>query len=133
MPFNKEEIITYTFNSNHVISLYRSAIGVGFWPDFPDYQIESLSWFLDAAKLNELSEIDTLIKDNKEIITRYIAHIYAGSSKPWRVTPGFLCKLVLIAKYPDAFSVEKLIEHGWDIDIAESILLSANKFAPYIA
>lgn len=133
MRFTKDQIIQYVFNSKPVISLYHSSMAIGFWPDFPDHQIESLSWFLEILEISDIKSIDELLINNEENLKRYIANIYANRKNSWRVTPGFLCELALIAKYPNSFTAENLVEHGWDNDIASIVISAANKFSQNIA
>lgn len=78
MSFTKDQIVQYVYNSKPVISLYRSSMAIGFWPDFPNYQIEKFSWFLENLKISELSYIDELLGNNKEALQRYISEIYAN-------------------------------------------------------
>lgn len=133
MSFTKDQIIQYVYNSKPAIKFYHSSMAIGFWPDFPDYQIESLSWFLEILKISDINSIDELLTNNEEILKRYIAHIYANRKSPWRVTPGFLCELALIANHPKSFTIENLVEHGWNKDIASIIISAANKFSENIA
>lgn len=133
MSFTKDQIVQYVYNSKPVISLYHSSMAIGFWPDFPDYKIENLSWLLEALKITDINSIDELLTNNAEILKRYIAHIYANRKNPWRVTPGFLCELALIAKHPNTFTTESLVEHGWGKDIASIIISAVNKFGQDIA
>ncbi|WP_312841351.1 hypothetical protein [Delftia tsuruhatensis] len=133
MSFTKDQIVQYVYNSKPAIKLYHSSMAIGFWPDFPDYKIEDFSWFLEILKITDINSIDELITNNEEALKRYISHIYANSNNPWRVTPGFLCELALIAKYPKSFTTENLVKHGWDKDIAFIVISAANKFSPSIA
>ncbi|WP_417356117.1 hypothetical protein [Gallaecimonas pentaromativorans] len=133
MSFTKDQLVQYVYNSKPAMNLYQSAIAIGFWPDFPDYKIESLSWFLEAIEVSDISIIDDLLIKKEETLKRYIAHIYANRNNPWRVTPGFLCELALIAKHPNLFKLENLVEHGWDEDIASIVISAANKFSKNIA
>lgn len=133
MSFTKDQIVQYVYNSKPAINFYRSSMAIGFWPDFPDYKIEDLSWFLETLEISDINSIDELLTNNEETLKRYIAHIYADRKNPWRVTPGFLCELALIAKHPNSFTTEKLVEHGWDKDIASIIICAANKFSQNIA
>ena len=133
MKFTRNQIIDYVYNSEPVISFYRSAMGIGFWPDIPDYQIEELAWYLDGAEVNEITTIDSLLSEHKESLSRYIAHIYANGKQPWRVTPGFLCALVLIVKFPGPFTEDHLVEKGWEKELASIVISSAKIFSPYLA
>lgn len=129
MTLTRDQIIDYVYNSEPVIEFYHSAMEIGFWPDFPDdYQIESLAWYLDSAKVNDVKEIDELLIKYKETLNRYIAHIYENRKYPWRVTPGFLCGLALIVKFPESFTVDNLVENGWDKDMASIVIAAANRY-----
>lgn len=128
MAFTKDQIVEYVYDSKPVINFYRFAMGIGFWPDFPDYQIESLAWYLDAAEVRDIKKIDELLVEHEETLKKYIAHIYANRKNPWRVTPGFLCALAIIIKFPKSFTVETLVQNDWDEDLASVIITAANKF-----
>jgi len=133
MTLTRKQIIDYLYNSEQVIELYRSAIVAGFWPDSPDYQVENLTWYLSVAELNDITKIDELLIDNKETLKRFIEHIYENRVNRWRVTPGFLCSLALIAKYADKFSESLLVENRWDKTSASIVIASANKFSSNLA
>ncbi len=133
MSFTKDQIVQYLYNSKPAINLYDYSIAIGFLSDFPDHKIESLSWFLETLEIGDINSIDELLTNNEETLKRYIAHIDANKKYPWRVTPGFLCELALIAKHPNSFTIENLIEHGWEKDTASIIICAANKFSQDIA
>ena len=133
MTLTKDQIVEYVYNSKPVINFYQFAMGIGFWPDFPDYKIESLAWYLDAAGLSDIKKIDELLIEHEDILKKYVAHIYANRRNPWRVTPGFLCALAIIVKFPMSFTVEKLVQNAWDEDLASIIITAANKFNSSLA
>lgn len=128
MTFTRDQLIDYLYNSEPVISFYRSAMGIGFWPDFPDYKVEELEWYLENTKIEDIKIIDTILRKHKETLNRYIAYIYAKRINTWRVTPGFLCALVLIVKFPQLFTEDNLVEKGWDKSLAKIVLSSAKIF-----
>lgn len=129
MNLTKDQIFEYINNSEAVISFYRFAMIIGFWPDFCDYEIEKLAWYLEDAKINDIKLLDTLLSENQDILNRYIAHIYANRKNPWRVTPGFLCVLALIMKFPKLFTEDSLVEKGWDRELANIVLSSTEHYA----
>jgi len=129
MTFTKDQIVQYVYNSKPVINLYQSSMAIGFWPDFPDYDIENLSWFLEKTGISDLNFIDELLINNEMTLRRYIAHIYSNRKSPWRVNPRFLCELALIVKHPKSFTTENLVEHGWHLDIASIIVSAAANFS----
>lgn len=133
MTLTKDQIVEYVYNSKPVISFYQFAMAIGFWPDLPDYEIESLAWYLDAAKLSDIKKIDEILVEHGDVLKKYVAHIYANRRSPWRVTPGFLCALAIIVKFPKSFTVEKLVQNAWDEDIASIIITEANKFNSSLA
>lgn len=128
MKFTRKQIIDYIYNSDAVMSFYQSAMVVGFWPDYSDHQIEQLAWDLEHADIDDITIIDSLLNEYGGILRKYIAHIYAGRTRIWRVTPEFLCTLVLIVKFPELFAENYLAEKGWDKDIANIVCLSAGAF-----
>lgn len=132
MKFTKDQIVQYVYNSKPAIKLYHASMAIGFWPDFPENGIENLSWFLENLEISNINSVDELLTNNEDTLKRYIAHIYANRNNPWRVTPGFLCELALIAKHPKSFTIEKLVDHGWDKDIASIIISAADKFGENI-
>jgi hypothetical protein len=129
MKITHDQVIEYVYNSTPALKFYQFAIGIGFWPDFPHYQIESLVWYLDAAEIDDIKKIDEILVEREEILKKYIAHIYANRKNNWRITPGFLCALAVIQNQPDSFTVKSLVENEWDEDIASMILTSANRFS----
>lgn len=124
MP-NRKEILDYLFNSENVISFYRDAMNVGFWPDFPDREVEELIWYMDKAGISNFNEIDSLLSNNVSLLRVYISSIHSKRVTTWRVTPGFLCALALILKYVDSFSVANLTEIGWDERNALNVIENA--------
>ena len=133
MTLTKDQIVEYVYNSKPIISFYQFAMRIGFWPDFPDYKIENLAWYLDAAELSDIKKIDEILIEHEDILKKYVAHIYANRRNPWRVTPGFLCALAIILKFPKSFTVEKLVQNAWDEDLASIIITAANKFNSSLA
>lgn len=133
MTFTKDQIVEYVYNSKPAINFYHFAMGIGFWPDFPDNQIEDLAWFLNTAEVRDIKRIDQLLVQHEETLKKYIAHIYANRKNPWRVTPGFLCALAIIIKFPKSFTVDKLVQNNWDEDLASIIIAAANKFNSNLA
>lgn len=126
MKFSRDELINHISKSEPAKLVYRTAMNTGFWPDFPDYQIENLGRSLEVAKISDITEIDELIIDNEKTIKEYIGQIYNKRKNYWRLSPGFLCELVLILKYPSIFTKEYLTENGWDREIAEIVVSAAN-------
>lgn len=133
MSRTKDPIVQHIYESKPVIALYHYAMTVGFWPDFPDHQLESIAKFLEIVEITDINKIDELLTKHENTLRRYIAHIYANRKNPWRVTPIFLCELALIAKFVNSFTVENLVENGWDEDISRIIILAAEKFSPELA
>lgn len=125
MKFSRDELIHHISRSESAKLVYRAAMNTGFWPDFPDYQIENFGRSLEAAKISEIKEIDNLIINNEKIIREYIAKIHSQRKNYWRLSPGFLCELVLILKYPSTFTKEYLTGNGWDEEIAEIVVSAA--------
>ena len=132
MNVSDVSVVKYIYNSNGIMELYRAAMGVGFWPDFPDHQIGDFYWYLEKAQIEKIEEIERTIVENKDVLSRYIAQIYAGRISPWRINPEFLCALVLIVKCPKNFTVGDLIENNWSEDIATVVVSAADKFSSSI-
>ncbi|MEE4463109.1 hypothetical protein V2S84_13555, partial [Azotobacter chroococcum] len=76
--------------------------------------------------IDDTKSVDAILIKNKELLKRLMANVYANRKTPWRVTPGFICKLALISNFPDLFTESRLIEKGFDKDIAKIILSSAD-------
>lgn len=133
MKFTREQIINYIYNSEPAISFYRSAMSIGFWPDFPDYKVETLAWYLEEAKIQDINLIDSLLSEHKDVLNKYIENLYENRKNTWRITPGFLCALALIAKFPELFTTDWLVEKGFDAEIAKIIHLSAKPYSSKLA
>ena len=128
MKFTRDQIIYYVYNSELVVSLYRHAMSIGFWPDFPDHEIETLEWYLEEANIQDIKLIDSILSEHKEVLNKYIMHLYKNIKSPWRVTPGFLCALAIIFKFPNLFTTDWLVENGFNAEIAKIIHLSAKSY-----
>ena len=134
MTFSNSDITDYISNSDPVKELYRLAMDNGFWPDFPDYKIEKLGRYMDAAKIENIKSIDSLISENFPILEKFIVEVFSHRKNGWhwRLNSVFLCELVLILEYPDIFHRDYLIENEWDKDIAEIVLKAVNRLSPTI-
>ncbi|WP_445619915.1 hypothetical protein ACUN8C_14725 [Kushneria sp. Sum13] len=128
MTFSKDQIVEYVYNSKPVMEFYGFAMATGFWPDFPDYQLEIIVWYLDAAEISDIEKIDEILVKHEGVLKEFVAHIYANRKTFWRVTPVFLCVLAIILRFPKPFTVEKLVQNGWDKDLATIVSTAANKF-----
>ena len=124
MTFTIVDITEYISNSEPVKKLYRLAMDKGFWPDFPDYEIEKLSAYLEAAKIENIKNVDSFISSDFPIIQKFVTEIftYRKNGWNWRLNSVFLCELVLILKYPQIFHRDYLIENGWNKEIVEIVL-----------
>lgn len=129
MDLTREQVINYLNNSEPVRLFYRHATEIGFYSDFPDHEIENFILSIKHSSISDVETIDKILNDNKDVLRKYIAHIYANRKLHWRVTPGFLCELVLIVKFPNKFTKDVLIEKGWADDVASIIISSAEIFS----
>lgn len=124
----RDKIIDYIYNSEPVMGFYQSAMAVGFWPEFPCYQIEEITWYLDKARVSDIKKIDCLLLRHKENLVKYINNIYESRKSPWRVNPAYLCKLVIVFNFIELFKVEDLTSNGWGEDTASIVIRAANLF-----
>lgn len=130
---NKNPLTNYLYNSHEVMSFYQYAMRLGFWPDYPDEKNEELSRHMETAGVSDTRKIDQLLIDNKELLRNYLSHIYSKRKNTWRVTPEFLCALILIARSVDSFSTNLLMELGWEEEIASIVIDTARLFRGKLA
>jgi hypothetical protein len=133
MELSKEKIVDYLYNSNKLFYFYKHAMNIGFWPDFPRNEASELAHIMEIAGISELSIVDKLLEINQKVMVEYISHILGGGKYKWRATLGWLCGLVLIVRYSDSFSVEKLIELDWAEENAITVMAAARLFGPRIS
>lgn len=124
---NENPLTNHLYNSREVMSFYQYAMRLGFWPDYPDEKNDELSRHMETAGVSE-NEIDQLLIDNKELLRNYLSHIYSKRKNTWRVTPEFLCALILIVRSVDSFSTDLLMELGWEEEIASIVIDTARLF-----
>ena len=133
MELRKEQIISYLYHSDELFYFYRHAMNAGFWPDFPGDEADELAHFIEIAGISDLTTVDKLLEINQKVLVEYISHILDKGRYKWRATLGWLCGLVLIAKYSDSFSVEKLVELGWAEENAINVIAAARLFGPRLS
>lgn len=129
----KNPLTDYLYNSHEVMSFYQYAMRLGFWPDYPDEKNEELSRHMETAGISDTGEIDQLLIDNNELLRNYLSQIYSKRKYTWRVTPAFLCSLILIARSVDSFSKNLLMELGWEEEIASIVIDTARLFRGKLA
>jgi hypothetical protein len=127
MTFTEEQITNHIDRSTSVKKSYYLAVRSK--SQTGKIYEEEFSWLLDMVQITDLNYIDTILDQHKSVIKKYINYILdRGKNSDWRITKRFMCGLVLIAKFPAAFTVEKLVEKQWERDSSEIIVDAANKF-----
>lgn len=122
MSFTERQMKDHIYGSQEIAGMYRFAMRIGFWNSEPD-RSSMLEKFLKVANVASLSEIDGLLSARKPLIEKFLLNLYANRVCPWRVTPEFICELVLIVEYPEVFTKEQLVEElQWDSEATDRIL-----------
>lgn len=129
MKFTKDDVIKYIARSDKVKHIYQVSMSIGFLENFIDHNVESLINQLSIAKISSLKYIDELIDDNEENIIRFVKDVHDHRKNDWRLTPSFICGLILILKFPLLFHKEYLLSNGWEDAIADIVLPIANKYS----
>jgi ppGpp synthetase/RelA/SpoT-type nucleotidyltranferase len=81
---------------------------------------------LERLGLNTIEDVNSLLSLD---YSAYLAGI--KTDKNWIVTPEFVLLLLIIAAFPNAFTVEYLIaSYDWHQEIAKRVLVGAHKHKP---
>ena len=81
---------------------------------------------LERLGLNTIEDVNSLLSHD---YSAYLAEIKTDNT--WVVTPEFVLLLLIIAAFPNAFTIEHLIASGgWNKEIAKRVLIGAHKHKP---
>lgn len=133
MKIENKKIAEYLYKSIYVHDFYKKAMNIGFWEDSPENESGKLSSFIELAKIESLEEIDELLQSHERVFLEFLSFILQRNKLRWRATRGLLCGLIILVKFHNSFSVEQMIEMGWDETHAKNVMQAANIFGPKIS
>lgn len=133
------QIEGYLSKSDAIKNMYWKTVSIPHvTPDNPYIGLGTLSVYLEAAgieEIRELAAIDEFISEHSNNIDSFLSEIINNrlDGNDWWLNAAFLCRLVLILKYPDIFKKEFLEHNDFKQEIAEIVLNAAKSFSQAIA
>jgi ppGpp synthetase/RelA/SpoT-type nucleotidyltranferase len=129
----------FLFDSPVVAELVAEAKDVGFGlGDLYDEKtqdrdtLSELVRLCGSAQISSVAELDQILNDSAVWAREYLQALFvanlATKASRWEVDPPFICVLILLSAKHSKFRLGKLIQNGWNKDIAQLALGLAKEF-----
>jgi ppGpp synthetase/RelA/SpoT-type nucleotidyltranferase len=130
IPLNLVSLEEYLASAPEMRPLVDHACTLGFHmeddrePSARRLNSESLGFFrqLDITTVGQLSR---LIREARPWAVQYLSALYTKWQR-WKMSPGFIALLIIVAVHKDRLSVEQLVANQWDGSIATDALEAAH-------
>ena len=113
-----KQLVAYAKKSGFSFKEYESE-GAGYDPSY-------IVTICKKVGLINISSLKNVLQESLGWSQAYLQKQRKASNKEWEVSPGFICILILIGRFPDQFEVGDFNNLDWHNEIALRVLSVAN-------